>query len=118
MKELWIPIVAIVAPAVVVALIIWARYRLRQDLQHTIRLALEKGHELSPEVIDRLGHPRPTKNKDLRLGVIWMAIAAAVALFGQTVPDDEANTVLLGIASFPFFIGLAYMIIYRFGERD
>ncbi len=118
MDETWIPIAAILAPAVVVALLVWVRYKGRQGLQHTIRLALEKGQDLSPEVIDRLGHPKPTKNKDLRLGVIWLAVAAAWAIFGQTVPDEEANTIMLGLAAFPLFIGLAYLIIYRFGERD
>ncbi len=118
MEELWIPIAGIIAPAVVVGLLIWFRYRIRQDMQQTIRLALDKGQELSPELVDRLGHPKPTKNKDMRLGVMWLAVAGALAIFGQVVPDENANTIFWGIAAFPLFIGLAYMIIWRFADRD
>ncbi len=87
-------------------------------MQQTIRLALDKGQELSPELVDRLGHPKPTKNKDMRLGVMWLAVAGALAIFGQVVPDENANTIFWGIAAFPLFIGLAYMIIWRFADRD
>jgi hypothetical protein len=34
------------------------------------------------------------------------------------VPDEEANTIFWGIASFPLFIGAAYLIIWRFADRD
>ncbi len=108
----------ILAPAVVVGLIIWLRYKGRNDTQQTIRMAIDKGQELTPELIDRLGHPKPAKNRDMRLGVIWLAVAGAFGIFGQAIPDDEANTILLGIAAFPLFIGVAYLIIWRFGERD
>ena len=66
MEELWIPIVAIVAPAAVIAFAFWLRFRTREGMQTTFRLALDKGVELSPELIDRLGHPKPPKDKDLR----------------------------------------------------
>ncbi len=118
MEALWIPIAGILAPAVVVGLLIWFRYRIRQDMQQTIRLALDKGQELSPELVDRLGHPKPTKNKDMRLGVMWLAVALAFAIFGQAIPDEEANSILLGLAAFPLFIGLAYVIIWRFADRN
>ena len=118
MNELWIPIAGILAPATVIALIVWFRYRIRQDMQQTIRLALDKGQELRPELVDRLGHPKPTKDRDLRLGVIWLAVAAALAIFGQVIPDEEANSIFWGISAFPLFIGLAYVIIWRVAERD
>ena len=99
-------------------MIIWLRYKGRNDTQDTIRMAIDKGQELTPELIDRLGHPKPAKNRDMRLGVIWLAAAAAFGIFSQAGPDDEANVIMLGVAAFPLFIGLAYLIIWRFGERD
>ena len=108
----------ILAPAIVVGLIIWLRYKGRNDTQQTIRMAIDKGQELTPELIDRLGHPKPSKNRDLRLGVIWLAVAGALGIFSQVVPDEEANTIMLGMAAFPLFIGLAYIIIWRFAGSD
>lgn len=120
MEELWIPIVAIVSPAAVVALAFWLRFRTREGMQETFRLALDKGVELSPELIDRLGHPKPPKDKDLRLALLWLALAAALALCGLAVPDPSGYALrgCLSGAAFPFAIGMAYLIIWRFAGRD
>jgi hypothetical protein len=115
-----IPISLFVGLTVVLCLFFWFRYRTRSDVQATIRAALEKGQELTPEVIDRLGHPKPPKNKDLRLALIWVALAAALAVFGAVMPedDDEVQLVFLGMASFPFFLGIAYAIMWRFSGSE
>lgn len=118
MDELWIPIVAIVGPIVLLGVFFWFRYKARNDMQQTIRLALDKGQELSPELIDRLGHSKPSKSRDLRLGVIWLAIAIALAAFAQAIPDPDGVQVLTGIAAFPLFIGVAYLIIWKFAGSD
>ena len=120
MEELWIPIVAIVAPAAVVALAFWLRFRTREGMQQTFRMALDKGQELSPELIDRLGHPKPPKDKDLRLALLWLAVAFGLALCGWAVPDDSGDALrgCLAGAAFPFAIGMAYVIMWKFAGRD
>ena len=118
MEGEWIGMAAVVGPIILLGVFFWFRYKGRQDTQQTFRMAIDKGQELTPELIDRLGHPKPAKNRDMRLGVIWLAVAGALAIFGQVVPDEEANTIFWGIAAFPLFIGLAYMIIWRFAGSD
>ncbi len=120
MHEEMIPISMFIGLTVVMCLFFWFRFRTRSDVQATIRTALEKGHELSPELINRLGHPKPPKNKDLRLALIWLALASATAVFGLTMPGDgdEPQMVALGIASLPFFLGIAYLIMWRFSGQD
>ena len=82
-------------------------------------MALDKGQELTPEIIDRLGQPKPSKDKDLRYGVIWLAIAVGLVLCGIAVPDDsgEALRGILAGAAFPFAIGVAYLLLHRFTDR-
>jgi hypothetical protein len=111
-----IPITLFTGLTVVMCLFFWFRYRTRGDMQATIRTALDKGQELSPEIIDRLGSPRSPKDKDLRLALIWIAVALAMACLGFAIPDDdrEVTQVFLGLASFPFFVGLAYLTMWRF----
>ena len=97
----------------------WFRYRMRGDLQQTIRTAIDKGQELTPELIDRIGNPKPPKDKDLRLALIWLALAAGLALCGLAVPDPSGHALqgMLASAAFPFAIGVAYLIMWRFTER-
>ncbi len=114
----WVPISMFLGLTVVISIFFWFRYRARREMQQTFRMALEKGQELTPEVIDRLGHPKPSRDKDLRLGVIWLALAGGLVLIGFAVPDEDALRGLLAGAALPFAIGIAYMILHRFTDRD
>ena len=118
MADEMIPVVMFLGLTVVFSLLIWFRYRARREMQETLRVALDKGQDLTPEIIDRLGHPKAAPDKDLRLGVIWLAIAVGLALCGFAVPDDsgEAFRGILAAAAFPFAIGVAYMILHTFSR--
>ena len=113
-----IPIVMFAGMTIVMCLFFWFRFRMRNDLQLTIRTAIDKGQELTPEIIEGLGKPVPAKDRDLRLALIWIALAAALAVFGFTLPYDEAQMLFLGIAALPFFLGIAFFIMWRLTERD
>jgi len=117
MTEETIPIVMFLGLTIVFVALFWFRYRARHDMQETFRTALEKGHELTPEIVDRLGHPKASKDKDLRLGVIWLSIAVGLVLIGFAVPDEDALRGLLAGAALPFAIGMAYLILHRFTDR-
>ena len=114
----WVPISMFVGITVVMSLLVLFRYRNRRDVQETIRSALDKGVELTPEAIDRLGHPKPPKNKDLRAGVIWLSLGAGLVLIGFAVPEPEALRGLLAGAALPFCIGTAYLILHKFSDND
>ncbi len=114
----WIGFTAVIAPVVLLAVFLWFRYKARQQMQDTIRVALDKGQDLSPELIDRLGHPKAPKDKDLRLGVIWVAVAIGFALLSFGIPEEEATGPILGIAAFPGAIGIAYLILHKFARKD
>jgi hypothetical protein len=120
MEDVLVPVSMFAGFTVVLSLYFWFRYRNRQEVQQTIRLALDKGTELSPELIDRLGHPTPGKNRDLRYALIWLGLAAALVLCGVAVPDPTGNALrgCLAGAAFPFSIGVAYLLIWRFAGRD
>lgn len=118
MAEEWIGLAAVLGPVLLIALFFWLRFKSRRDMQDTIRVALDKGQELSPELIDRLGHPKEPKDKDLRLAIIWLALAVGLALIGFAVPDPDAFRGTLAGAAFPFTIGIAYLIMHKFTNRD
>lgn len=118
MTEEMIPVVMFVGLTIVFSLVVWFRFRARSEMQQTIRLALDKGQELSPEIIDRLGHPKASKNRDLRLATIWIALAIALALCGVAVGEVDAIRGTLAGAAFPLCIGVAYLINWRYASND
>ena len=120
MNEEWIPIAMFAAIALIFFLVLYFKHRNRAEMQQTVRLALEKGTELTPDIINRLGEPEPSKNRDLRAGLIWTALAVGLALCGFAVPDPSGHALqgCLAGAAFPFAIGVAYLVMWRYGARE
>jgi len=115
-SEMWIPIVMFVGLAVVLSLWVWFRYSAKRDTQVTIRTAIEKGQELSGELIENLVNPPVSPQRDLRRGIIGVVIAIGFALFGVILGEEDAVRPLLGVAMFPFSIGVAFLLMHYFGR--
>ena len=115
-----VPVVMFTGLTIVFSLLVWLRFRARQEMQETFRHALDKGQELTPEIIDRLGHPKASQDKDFRLGILWLAGAVGLVLIGFAVPDESGEVLrgLLAGAAFPVAIGVAYMILHFFTSRS
>jgi len=112
-------IVFTVFTSIVLVFVLWFyfRFKARAEMQKTFRLALEKGTELSPEFIKQLGTPQESKEKDLRRGLIFLAVGAAFAILGIAVDEADAIGPMLGVSAFPALIGVAFLIMWRFGSK-
>ena len=118
MADELIPIVLFAMIVLVTWLVSHYRFKSKAEMQATIRLALDKGTELSPEFLDKLGDPEPNENRDLRRGLVAMGLALGLVLCGFAVPDEsgEALRGLLAGAAFPFSIGIAFLVMWRYGS--
>lgn len=86
-----------------------------KERQETIRLAIEKGQELTPEMVNSL---LPVKkqcmNKGLRIGLPIMALGLAQLLFGLFgVGQDK----VAWSSMFPFFFGAAWVFEWYLNEK-
>lgn len=114
----WVPIIMFMSIAFVIAMMQLFRYRARRDMQETIQKAIDKGHELTPELIDRLGEPAKKPGTDFRRGIIWLAVGAAFALFGLVLGEEDAVQPMLAVATFPAVIGIAFLLIGKFANQE
>lgn len=115
-SEMWIPITMFAGLAVVLSLWLWFRFKAKDAVQLTIRTAIDKGSGLSPELIENLVNPPVSPVRDLRRGVLSVAIAAGIALFAVVLGEEDAVRPLLGVAMLPLAIGLAFLLMHRFGR--
>ena len=126
--EDFIPIFAIFAVfGTITAIIVgptFLKYREKRDMQETVRHAVDKGQELPSELIDAMTKDvqkaLPSRIKDIRRGVIWLATGVGIAAFG-VVSDLGGNgwtggtdNGLLGIACIPAVIGVAFIVLSFF----
>ena len=118
--EAWIPIIMFLSMAVVLTFLLWFRFRSRQEMQQTIRAAIDRGQELTPELVEKIGRPPRPRYRDLRWGLVSIGIAVGCIIFGTAIGrfEDEAAYVFAGLAGFPASIGVAFVVMHFLGGRD
>ena len=117
----------------ITAIIIGPTYlksRERREMQATVRHAIDKGQDLPPEIIEALSsdvsRKLPSRTRDIRRGIIWLAVGIGIAAFGLingsgwSGDGDWGGHVgdgLLGIAAIPATIGLAFIVLSFFNKN-
>ncbi|WP_226633640.1 DUF6249 domain-containing protein [Brevundimonas poindexterae] len=129
--EDFIPVVAILAVfGTITAIVVgpsWLKSRERREIQATVRSAIDKGQPLPPEVIDALSKDitknLPSRTRDIRRGVMWLAVGIGIAGFGlvQDLGDrnwsDNVGDGMLAFAVIPATIGLAFLVLSFFNKN-
>jgi len=117
MIEELIPIVLFLTIGGVFVMAYYFRFRTRREIQSTVRAAIEKGQELSPELIEGLMDSLNSRHADLRRGVIFLALGAALFIMGGLLGEEDARRPLMAVAMFPILVGSAYLGLWFFIAR-
>jgi hypothetical protein len=117
-EEIIVPAVMFGSLVGIVWLVSYFNARKRLTVHETIRHALDKGQPLSSELMDRMSMVTDPVRADLRRGVLFLAFGAAFAVLGTIIgmEESEALTPMLGVATFPIFLGIAYIGLWAFGR--
>ncbi len=100
-------------PVFIIAIIFFFVGRAHADKQKTLRMAIERSDNLSPEVMNALQsmQKKPkTPMNDVRAGLILMAVAGGLVLW-RYLDHGEVGGGLAGIAAVPGMIGVALLIL-------
>lgn len=109
----------------------YLKSREKRDIQTTVRHAIDKGQELPPELIEAMtrdvASKLPSRTRDIRRGIIWLAVGVGTAAFGLLTNmnwgndwgDDGAFFAngMLGVAAIPATIGIAFIILSFFNPN-
>lgn len=106
----------------------YLKSREKREMQATVRHAIDKGQDLPPELIDAMtkdvASKLPSRTRDLRRGVIWLAVGIGIAAFGflsdlgwDHHDFDQIGNGLLGVAAIPATIGLAFIVLSFFNPN-
>ena len=117
-ESIIVPFIVFTSTVLVVWIFNFFAARKRAEAFATLRLAIEKGQEVTPEAMEslsRLSHPLA----DLRRGVVLVALAAGFMALAGIVSTEEEQAVrpLLGVSVFPLFLGLAFLGLHVFTNK-
>ncbi|MGI9265790.1 MAG: DUF6249 domain-containing protein [Gammaproteobacteria bacterium] len=118
MEVFLVPITLFVMLAIVAGLMLYYRFKTRREIQQTLRSVIDKGQELTPEVLDKIGEPKRPSNADLRRGVVAMSLGLGFAAFGIILDEQDAVRPLVAIAAFPFLVGVAYLGLWFTRDKE
>ena len=108
--EIIVPLAFFFTILLVVISTLVIRYRRHAQIQETLRLMIEKGAEIPPELLT----PPVSQYSDLRRGLILMAAGFSLSILIALVEGFGDGSWAVGLV--PAFIGAAYLIVWRYSQ--
>lgn len=109
--EIVVPLALFLTILLVVISTLVLRYRRHAQTQETLRLMIEKGAEIPPELLT----PPVSQYGDLRRGLILMGAGLSLAILIGLVEGFGDGSWAVGLV--PAFIGAGYLIVWRYSQR-
>ncbi len=117
-EDVFVPFVVFSSLAIIVVSAFYFSYKKRTVVYDAIKVAIEKTGSVDPALVEAIIRDNIGPYADLRKGVILIAIAASFITLGFVIPEEEAFRPMLGVASFPGLVGLAYVGFHFFAPRE
>lgn len=111
-----IPIVGIIfttlfgAPVLIVGLIMFFSYWKARSLHRTVRMMVEKGQTVPPELFAEHRTPARARN-DMRKGVVLLMVGLGIIIFLGAVSGWTEGVWALGMI--PFLMGAGYLTVWK-----
>ena len=118
MEAVLAPLVVFSALAIIMVAAFFFSYRKRRIVYDAIKVAIEKTGSVDAALVEAIIRDKVGPNADLRKGIVLIATAGAFVVLGYSVDEAEAIGPMLGVASFPGFVGLAYVACHFFAPRE
>ena len=119
MEDILIPLAALAIGPIIIWITFHYGSKEKEDINRTVRAAIEKGVDLDPDLISKLGaKPKPSPQADLRKGMFLFSLGLAIFIFALLVPEAEAKIIFGGISLLLIFPGAAFLLLHRMSRKE
>ena len=112
-----VPIVLFIVLGLVIVAYYYWNHRNRVSIMDTVQKAIEQGEQLTPELLDRLGAAVNPRMRDLRRGVVFLALGVAGLLCSLFFDMADVVNGIRAASVFPLMLGLAFLLVWKM-NRD
>lgn len=109
--EIAVPLAFFLTILLVVISTLILRYRRHTQVHETLRLMIEKGTEIPPELLT----PSVARYADLRRGLILTGAGSSLAIAIGLIDGFASGSWAVGLI--PTFIGVGYLIVWKYSRR-
>jgi hypothetical protein len=89
----------------------------RQAVMQTVQKAIETGGEFGPELLSQLGAAVNPRVRDLRRGIIFLALGVAGMLCSLFFSDPDFVSGIRAGSMFPLLLGGGFLLVWKL-NRD
>lgn len=113
----FIPIVLFVVIGVIALGYFYWNHKNRQGVMDTVQKAIATGGEFSPELLAQLGAAVDPRVRDLRRGVIFLALGVAGLLCSLFFDEAAVVNGIRAGSMFPLLLGGGFLLVWKL-NRD
>jgi hypothetical protein len=117
MVEVLIPIILFLVIGVVVLGYFYWNHKNRRDIMQTVQKTIDTGGQFSPELLAQLGAAVNPRVRDLRRGVIFLALGVAGLLCSLFFDIAEVVNGIRAGSMFPLLLGAGFLLVWKL-NRD
>jgi hypothetical protein len=116
MGEQWIPIVLFIVLGFTVLGYFYWNHRNRVTILNTVEKAMDQGKELTPELLVQLGAAGNPRIRDMRRGVVFLALGVAGFLCSLFFNEEEVINGIRAGTVFPLMLGLGFLVVWKLNK--
>lgn len=117
MAETFIPITLFLVIGLVVLGYFYWNHKNRQDVMTTVQKTIESGGQFSPELLAQLGAAVNPRVRDLRRGVVFLALGVAGLLCSLFFEITEVVNGIRAGSMFPLLLGAGFLLVWRINRE-
>ena len=116
MAEELIPITLFAVIGMVVIGYFYWNHKNRSSIMKTVQKAIDKGGDLTPELLTQLGATGNPRIRDMRRGIVFLSLGIAGLLCSMFFPDPDVVNGIRAGSVFPLMLGIGFLIVWKLNK--
>lgn len=114
----WVPIILFFVLGIVVLGYFFWNHKNRADIMATVQKAIDSGSELSAELLTQLGAAVNPRIRDLRRGVLFLAVGIAGLLCSLFFDEPDVVNGIRAASVFPLLLGAGFLLVWKLNTDE
>jgi hypothetical protein len=116
MADTMIPITMFIVLGFAVLGYFYWNHQNRVTIMKTVEKAMDKGAELTPELLIQLGAAGDPRIRDMRRGIVFLSLGVAGGLCSLFFADPEIVNGIRAGTVFPLMLGIGFLIVWKLNK--